>query len=73
MPTDDHRLGAASSDLDSIIASVVYCALRRSSRRAFIMVEPGIDDEVLLDGNFNFRVVGWLVRRELERRRLLAK
>jgi|1186.fasta_scaffold811786_1 hypothetical protein len=60
-------------EIDATVAETVLTALRRSSRRAFIMGEADGPSDVLLDRNFNFRAVGRLVRRELERLHLLKR
>jgi hypothetical protein len=57
---------------ETIIANVIFSALRHSNRGAFILGDVD-NDIVLLDGNFNFRVIARLVRRDLERLRLLIE
>ena len=63
----------SKSELESIIEKSVYRALLRANRSAFILGEPGVGEDVLLDGHFNFRVMAWSLRRDFERLGLLMK
>jgi hypothetical protein len=57
--------GAPGKELELALAEAVLSALRAASRQPYIVGDVLSDPDVLIDGTFNFRVVGRVLRNKL--------